>query len=73
MGSHPLQREMSLELCLQGVHVVVLQQDRWRKSLDDSSTRNQGVFDYSNDPTLYKVSICFSGRFLHIVAVNDLE
>lgn len=69
-----LDREMSLELCPQGVHVVVLQQKYWLwKSLDDSSTRNQGVFDYGNDPTLYKVPICFPGRFLNIVAVNDLQ
>lgn len=64
---------MSLELCPYGVDVVVLQQNWLGKSLDDSSTRNQGVFDYCNDPTLYEVSICFPGRFLNIVTVNDLE
>lgn len=42
------------------------------RGLDDSTTGNKSIFDYSDDTTLDEVSIRLSCRFLNIIAVNNL-
>ena len=42
-------------------------------SSDNSSTRNQGILDYCDNPTLNEISIRFPCSFLHVVAVNNLK